>query len=351
MKAVGYYTPHALDTAPGQGLQDLTGLPAPVPRPHDLRVRMRAVSVNPVDTKVRASAAPEPGQAKVLGWDAVGTVEALGAEVRGFAVGDRVFYAGAIDRPGTNAELHAVDARIAAHAPAAWSDAEAAAVPLTAITAWELLFDRLGVARDPQSAQGPVPTAPDAPVLLVVGGAGGVGSMLIQIARQLTGLRVVATASRPETRQWCLDLGAHAVIDHRAPFAPQLAALGIAAVDAVASLTHTADYLPQYVECLRPQGRIAVIDDMPTLDVMPLKRKSLSLHWELMFTRSLFGTPDLAEQGRLLAEVAALAQAGRLRSTLTETLGPLSAATLHEAHARIESGRTMGKLVLTAMQD
>ncbi|AVS86269.1 zinc-binding alcohol dehydrogenase family protein [Paracidovorax avenae] len=351
MKAVGYFTPHALDATPGQGLQDFSDLPAPVPRPHDLLVRVRAVSVNPVDTKVRASASPtEAGQPKVLGWDAVGTVEALGAEVRGFAVGDRVFYAGAIDRPGTNAELHAVDARIAAHAPDTWTDAEAAAVPLTAITAWELLFDRLGVPRHPQAVDGPVPIATDAPVLLVVGGAGGVGSMLIQIARQLTGLRVVATASRPETRQWCQDLGAHAVIDHREPFAPQLAALGIEAVDAVTSLTHTPQYLAQYVECLRPQGRIAVIDDMPSLDVMPLKRKSLSLHWEMMFTRPMFGTPDMAAQGRLLAEVAELARAGRLRSTLADTLGPLSAATLRGAHARIESGRTIGKLVLTAIE-
>jgi len=334
MKAVGYHAPHPIDHP--QALLDLE-LPAPTPGPHDLLVRVRAVSVNPVDTKVRKSAAPEAGAAKVLGWDAVGTVEALGSRVQGFAVGDRVYYAGSIDRPGANAELHAVDARIAARAPATLSDAQAAALPLTSITAYELLFDRLRVARG---------AASQGQTLLVMGGAGGVGSVLIQLARQLTGLRVVATASRPETRQWCQDLGAHDVIDHRQPLAPQLAALGLPQIDMVASLTHTADYFAQYVECLKPQGQIALIDDMPTLDVVPLKRKSLSLHWELMFTRPLFGTPDLAAQGALLAEVAALADAGRLRSTLTATLGPIDAAHLRRAHALLESGTAIGKVVL-----
>ena len=334
MKAVGYHAPHPIDHP--QALLDLE-LPAPTPGPHDLLVRVRAVSVNPVDTKVRKSAAPEAGAAKVLGWDAVGTVEALGSRVQGFAVGDRVYYAGSIDRPGANAELHAVDARIAARAPATLSDAQAAALPLTSITAYELLFDRLRVARG---------AASQGQTLLVMGGAGGVGSVLIQFARQLTGLRVVATASRPETRQWCQDLGAHDVIDHRQPLAPQLAALGLPQIDMVASLTHTADYFAQYVECLKPQGQIALIDDMPALDVVPLKRKSLSLHWELMFTRPLFGTPDLAAQGALLAEVAALADAGRLRSTLTATLGPIDAAHLRRAHALLESGTAIGKVVL-----
>ncbi len=334
MKAVGYHTPLPIDHP--QALLDLE-LPAPTPGPHDLLVRVRAVSVNPVDTKVRKSAAPEAGAAKVLGWDAVGTVEALGSQVQGFAVGDRVYYAGSIDRPGSNAELHAVDARIAARAPATLSDAQAAALPLTSITAYELLFDRLRVARG---------AASQGQALLVMGGAGGVGSVLIQLARQLTGLRVVATASRAETRQWCLDLGAHDVIDHRQPLASQLAALGLPQIDMVASLTHTADYFAQYVECLKPQGQIALIDDMPTLDVVPLKRKSLSLHWELMFTRPLFGTPDLAAQGALLAEVAALADAGRLRSTLTATLGPIDAEHLRQAHALLESGTAIGKVVL-----
>jgi zinc-binding alcohol dehydrogenase family protein len=336
MKAIGYHAPHPIDHP--EALLDLD-LPAPTPealRPHDLLVGVQAVSVNPVDVKVRAAMPPVGDAPKVLGWDAVGTVQAVGDAVAGFAVGDRVYYAGSIDRPGTNAELHAVDARIAAHAPATLSDAQAAALPLTAITAWEILFDRLRVVQGGGAGE----------TLLVMGGAGGVGSILVQLARQLTGLRVVATASRPESQHWCRDMGAHDVIDHRQPLAPQLAALGIAQVDHVASLTHTAAYIGQYVECLKPQGQIALIDDMPTLDVVPLKRKSLSLHWELMFTRPLFGTPDMARQGALLTEVARLADAGRLRSTLAAEFGTLNATNLRRAHAHVESGRAIGKVVL-----
>ncbi|MFD1711778.1 zinc-binding alcohol dehydrogenase family protein [Ottowia sp. GY511] len=333
MKAVGYFTPQPIDHA--DALLDLD-LPTPTPGAHDLLVRVKAVSVNPVDVKVRASATPKDGSARILGWDAVGVVEGMGADVQGFAVGDRVYYAGDLTRPGTNAELHAVDARIAAHAPKTLNDAEAAALPLTSITAWELLFDRLAVPAGGGQGQ----------TLLVMGGAGGVGSMLTQLARELTELRVVATASRPETRAWSLDHGAHDVIDHRQPLAPQLAALGLPQIDLVAGLTHTPHYFAQYVDCLRPQGRIALIDDMDTLNVVPLKAKSLSLHWEMMFTRSMFGTADMARQGALLAEVAQLADAGRIRSTLTEEFGPLNAANLRRAHARVESGKMIGKAVL-----
>ena len=333
MKAVGYFTPQPIDQA--DALLDLE-LPTPAPGAHDLLVRVNAVSVNPVDVKVRASATPKDGAPRILGWDAVGVVEGLGADVQGFAVGDRVYYAGSISRPGTNAEYHTVDARIVAHAPAKLSDAEAAALPLTTITAWELLFDRLGVP----------PGGGEGQALLVMGGAGGVGSVLTQLARELTQLRIVATASRPETRAWCLDHGAHDVIDHRQPLAPQLAALGLPQIDLVAGLTHTPQYFAQYVDCLRPQGRIALIDDMATLDVVPLKGKSLSLHWEMMFTRSMFGTADMARQGALLAEVAQLADAGRIRSTLTEEFGPVNAANLRRAHARVESGKMIGKAVL-----
>jgi len=337
MKAVAYRQSGEISRA--DALVDVE-LPLPEPGPHDLRVRVTAISVNPVDTKVRRSREPQPGQVEVLGWDAVGTVEALGAEARGFAVGDRVFYAGAIDRPGTNAEFHLVDSRIVGHAPATRPDAEAAALPLTSITAWELLFDRLGVARG----------GGDGASLLVIGGAGGVGSMLIQIARQLTGLTVIATASRPETRAWCLDLGAHHVIDHAQAFAPQLAAIGWPQVHLVASLTQTDRHWNAIVEAAMPQGRIALIDDPQPIDVKALKRKSLSLHWELMFTRSLFQTPDMAAQGRLLNEVAALVDAGRLRTTATQTLRPISARTLREAHALIESGRTRGKITLAGWE-
>ncbi|MDM0008879.1 zinc-binding alcohol dehydrogenase family protein [Variovorax sp. J22G73] len=333
MKAIGYYQPLPIDNP--ESLQDIE-LPAPAAGARDLLVRVKAVSVNPVDTKVRKNAAPEPGQAKVLGWDAVGTVEAVGAGVKNFKVGDRVYYAGSIVRPGANAELHAVDERIAAIAPKSLDDAQAAALPLTTITAYELLFDRLQVPKDGGEGQ----------TLLITGGAGGVGSILIQLARQLTRLRVVATASRAETREWCLALGAHTVIDHSKPLAAELKAAGIGEVDMVASLTQTEQHYAQIIESLKPQGQLAVIDDMKVLDAMPLKTKSLSLHWEMMFARSRFETPDMAEQGKLLAEVAALVDAGRIRTTANASFGTINAANLKKAHALIESGKAQGKVVL-----
>ena len=333
MKAVGYYQPLPIDNP--ESLQDIE-LPAPVAGPRDLLVRVKAVSVNPVDTKVRKNAAPEAGQAKVLGWDAVGTVEAIGSGVKNFKVGDRVYYAGSIVRPGANAELHAVDERIAAIAPKTLDDAQAAALPLTTITAYELLFDRLRVPKGGGEGQ----------TLLITGGAGGVGSILIQLARQLTKLRVVATASHAETREWCLALGAHTVIDHSKPLAAELKAAGIGEVDMVASLTQTEQHYAQIIESLKPQGQIAVIDDMKMLDAMPLKTKCISLHWEMMFARSRFETPDVAEQGALLAEVAALVDAGRVRTTANASFGTINAANLKKAHALIESGKAQGKVVL-----
>ncbi|MGN6528289.1 MAG: zinc-binding alcohol dehydrogenase family protein [Burkholderiaceae bacterium] len=333
MKAVGYH--HNLPIDDPRALEDLE-LPAPQPGPRDLLVRVKAVSVNPVDTKVRRNTAPPAGQAKVLGWDAVGIVEAVGPQAQGFAVGDRVWYAGSITRPGANSELHAVDARIVSKAPASLADAQAAALPLTAITAWELLFDRLRVPQGGVAGQ----------TLLVVGGAGGVGSILIQLARQLTQLRVVATASRPESREWCLALGAHAVIDHSQPLADALKAAGLGQVDYVASLTQTPRHYAQIVESLKPQGALGVIDDMKGLEVDLLKTKALSLHWELMFTRPMFETPDMGEQGRLLAQVAALVDAGRVRTTANAAFGRITAANLARAHALVESGKAVGKVVL-----
>jgi len=333
MKAIGYYQPLPIDNP--ESLQDIE-LPAPVPGARDLLVRVKAVSVNPVDTKVRKNAAPEAGQAKVLGWDAVGAVEAIGGGVTNFKVGDRVYYAGSIVRPGANAELHAVDERIVALAPKSLDDSQAAALPLTTITAYELLFDRLQVPKDGGEGQ----------TLLITGGAGGVGSILIQLARQLTKLRVIATASRAETRAWCLSLGAHAVIDHSKPLAAELKAAGIGEVDMVASLTQTEQHYAQIIESLKPQGQLAVIDDMKLLDAMPLKTKSLSLHWEMMFARSRFETPDMAQQGALLAEVAALVDAGRIRTTANAGFGTINAANLRKAHALIESGKAQGKVVL-----
>ncbi|MGJ7525742.1 zinc-binding alcohol dehydrogenase family protein [Variovorax sp. GB1P17] len=333
MKAIGYYQSLPIDNA--ESLQDIE-LPAPVPGTRDLLVRVKAVSVNPVDTKIRKNVAPEAGQAKVLGWDAVGTVEAIGSGVQNFKVGDRVYYAGSIIRPGTNSELHAVDERIAAVAPKSLDDAQAAALPLTTITAYELLFDRLRVPKGGGEGQ----------TLLITGGAGGVGSILIQLARQLTKLRVIATASRAETRAWCLALGAHAVIDHSKPLAAELKAAGIGEVDMVASLTQTDQHYAQIIESLKPQGQLAVIDDMKVFDAMPLKTKCISLHWEMMFTRSRFETPDIAEQGALLAEAAALVDAGRIRTTANASFGAINAANLKKAHALIESGKAQGKVVL-----
>ncbi|MFZ6760495.1 zinc-binding alcohol dehydrogenase family protein [Undibacterium sp. Ji50W] len=333
MRAIAYR--HCLPIDNSASLEDVE-LPTPALEARDLLVRVNAISVNPVDTKLRAGSAPAEGQLKVLGWDAVGVVEAVGSAVSNFSVGDRVYYAGAINRPGANSELHAVDERIVARAPASLDDAQAAALPLTSITAYELLFDRLGLPKDGGAGQ----------TLLIVGGAGGVGSILIQLARQLTQLRVIATASRPGTRQWCLDLGAHAVIDHSKALSEELKALGIDGVDIVASLTQTPQHYAQIIASLKPQGRLGVIDDMATLDLMQLKSKSISLHWELMFTRSMFQTPDMDEQGKLLAEVAALVDAGKVRTTVNANFGSITAANLRKAHALIESGKAQGKIVL-----
>ncbi|MFZ4757046.1 MAG: zinc-binding alcohol dehydrogenase family protein [Burkholderiaceae bacterium] len=334
MKAVAYT--RCLPVTDPECLLDLE-LPDPVPGERDLRVRVSAVSVNPVDTKVRRGVAPAAGQPRVLGFDAVGVVESVGASVTRFRPGDRVFYAGSRIRPGTNAELHCVDERIVGHAPRTLDDAQAAALPLTAITAWEALFDRLGLRLG----------APhDAGTLLVTAGAGGVGSIAIQLARRLTGARVIATASRPESRAQALALGAHLVIDHSRPLSEALAEAGVKWVERIFSVSHTHLHFAEIAKSIAPQGRVCVIDDPDPIDVRLLKARCASLHWEAMFTRSTFETPDMIEQGRLLDEVAALVDAGTLRTTHGRTLGRIDAATLRAAHAEIESGRTIGKLVL-----
>lgn len=335
MKAVGHFL--NLPLSDERALLDLT-LPEPgEPAPNDLLVAVEAVSVNPVDVKLRAGLPPPAGTARVLGWDAAGTVRAIGSAVQGFAPGDRVWYAGAIDRPGSNAELQRVDHRIAALRPRTLDAGQAAAMPLTTITAWELLFDRLGVAPGGGAGQR----------LLVTGAAGGVGSMLLQLARSRTRLELIATASRPESADWVRTMGAHHVIDHHQPLAAELARIGADGVHLVTSLTHTDQHFAALVEALRPQGRLALIDDPQTvLDVRALKRKSLSLHWEMMFTRSLHGTEDMAAQGRLLAEVARAVDAGTLRTTLKRRFGRIDAAQLRQAHAWVESGHAIGKAVL-----
>lgn len=335
MKAVGYKTPQSITEA--GALQDIV-LPDPLPTGRDLLVDVRAVSVNPVDTKVRASAGPAPGQDyKVLGWDASGIVKAAGPEVTLFKPGDRVWYAGSIARPGTNSELHLVDERIVGHAPKSLDFAQAAALPLTAITAWEMLFDRLGVVPGKQ---------PNPKTLLIIGAAGGVGSILTQLARRLTALTIIGTASRAETQAWVKELGAHHVIDHGRPIAEELRRIGFANVDYIVSLTQTQAHYAQIVEAIAPQGKFGLIDDPASLDATQLKRKAVSLHWELMFTRSLFGTDDMIGQHRLLNEVAELVDAGLIRTTLAERFGTINATNLTRAHALIESGKARGKVVL-----
>ncbi|WP_349973089.1 zinc-binding alcohol dehydrogenase family protein [Pseudomonas caspiana] len=332
MKAIAF-TQHGLPIEDPGALLDMD-LPKPVPGPRDLLVEVHAISVNPVDTKIRAgSGATEP---KVVGWDAVGTVREVGGDVTLFQPGDEVFYAGSIVRPGSYSEFHLVDERIVGHKPESIDNAHAAALPLTSITAWELLFDRLGVEEGGGEGES----------LLIIGAAGGVGSILVQLARQLTRMTVIGTASRPETQAWIKQLGAHHVIDHSQPLMAQLEQIGVGQVTHVASLTHTDSHFTQLIEALRPQGKLALIDDPKTLDVVPMKRKALSLHWELMFTRSLFETPDMIKQHELLNRVADLIDQGVLKTTLGEHFGTINAANLRRAHAVVESGKAKGKIVL-----
>ncbi|MGX9181452.1 zinc-binding alcohol dehydrogenase family protein [Mesorhizobium sp. BHbdii] len=334
MRAVGYQIPAPItDEA---SLVDIE-LPKPDPKGRDLLVEVKAISVNPVDTKVRRNIAPEAGQWRVLGWDAAGRVVATGPGAELFRAGDDVFYSGALAPQGTNAEFHCVDERLVGRKPTSLGYAEAAALPLTAVTAWETLFDRLDVRK---------PVAGAAPAILIIGGAGGVGSIAVQLARQLTGLTVIATASRLETRDWALGLGAHHVVDHSKPLAAEVAALDIGAPSFVFSTTNTDEHLAEIAELIAPQGRFAVIDDSKSLDINPFKRKSVSVHWEFMFTRSMFETADMAAQGEHLNELARLVDTGAIRTTLGETGGLINAANLKRAHALIESRKAKGKIVL-----
>lgn len=328
---VGYR--RSLPVTDPAALEDVE-LPRPVPGPHDLLVEVRAVSVNPVDVKVRAGQDPA-GDLKVLGYDAAGVVREVGPEVTLFAPGDEVYYAGSIGRPGTNAALHAVDERIVGRKPASLDFAQAAALPLTAITAWEGLFDKLRL------------TAQSTGTLLMVGAPGGVGSMVLQLVRALVpGLRVIATASRPESAEWVRSLGAAAVVDHRRGLRAEVERVAPDGVDHVFT-THSSGQVADYVSLLKPFGQVVAIDDPAALDVLPLKSKSLTWHWELMFTRPLHGGPHLVRQHELLDEVADLVDAGRIRSTATTVLRPIDATRLREAHRLIETGTVIGKVVVT----
>ncbi|MEV4609511.1 zinc-binding alcohol dehydrogenase family protein [Neorhizobium sp. LMR1-1-1.1] len=336
MRAVGFNQnqPISSETA----LVDID-LPMPEAKGRDLLVEIRAISVNPVDTKTRKNAVLEPGQYKVLGYDAAGVIKAVGPDVKLFKPGDEVYYAGAINRQGTNAEFHLVDERIVGPKPKTLSFEEAAALPLTAITAYETLFHRMRVQDKVASAWNAV---------LLIGGAGGVGSIAIQLLRELSDVTVIATGSRPETQDWIRQLGAHHVLDHSKPLARQIAELAIGAPAFVFSITETSQHIGDILELIAPQGRLGLIDDpKEPVDVRQFKRKALSIHWETMFARPVFQTADMIEQHKLLTQVAELVDAGKIRTTLSDVLGPINATNLKAAHALIESGKTRGKLVLS----
>lgn len=314
-------------------------LPPPVPRPRDVLVEVRAISVNPVDTKVRGGTSPAPAAPQVLGWDFAGVVRAVGAEATLFRPGDEVYGAGDFTRPGANAELCAIDERIIARKPRTLDFAQAAALPLTALTAYESLFDRLRLERAGAAGR--------ARRLLIIGGAGGVGSIAVQLAKALTDLTVIATASRAESREWVRTLGADVIVNHREPLAPQLAAAGVSPVHAVFCTADTDPHLPGLAELVAPHADMCfLVPNKAPIDLAPFYAKSVAFHWELMFTRSMFGTEDLAAQGQILKEVADLVDAGRVRTTMKTRGGPISAQALRQAHAQLESGTTIGKVVL-----
>ncbi|MGC8469696.1 MAG: zinc-binding alcohol dehydrogenase family protein [Acetobacteraceae bacterium] len=332
MKAVAHT--HARPITHEEALVDVD-LPEPAAHHHDILVEVKAVSVNPVDVKLRRTADPV-GEPRVLGFDAAGIVRAIGPEVAHFGIGDEVWYAGVINRPGSNAEFQAVDERIVGRKPKTLSFADAAAMPLTTITAWEMLFERMMIPRD-LSYRGSI---------LILGGAGGVGSMAIQLARHLTSLHVIASASREESRAWCTRMGAHVVIDHSADIAAELAAAGTPTVDFVFSTNNTRANWKATVDVVRPQGRIGLIEPGEGLDARELMAKSVSLHWESMFTRPLLHTPDMIEQHHLLEVASMLVDRGTLVSTRTEHGGTITAVDMRAAHARVESGHMVGKIVL-----
>lgn len=337
MKAIGLT--RYLPINEPDALLDLTLPVPPDPQGQDLLVQVQAVSVNPVDTKLRGAKPGEENPPRVLGFDAAGTVVAVGPEVTAFEIGDEVYYAGDVTRPGCNAQLQLVDERLVGRKPTTLDFAEAAALPLTTLTAWELLFQRMPFQLDGRRNTGKT--------LLVIGGAGGVGSMAIQLGRH-AGFTVVATASRPQSVQWCEQMGAAHVIDHRQPLAPQLQALGINSVEAALNLANTDLYWQQLGELLAPQGHVGLIVE-PAGELRigdPYKAKCIGIHWEFMFARARFRTADMIEQHRILTRAASLIDAGELRTTLSERLGTINAEHLRQAHRQLEAGSTIGKLAL-----
>jgi NADPH:quinone reductase len=335
MKAVGLYRNLPIDDP--ESLVDVE-VPKPVVAGRELLVEVRAISVNPVDYKVRARPDPNLQGPRILGWDVAGVVREVGPSAQLFKPGDEVYYAGSIHKPGANSELHGVDERIVGHKPRKLGFAAAAALPLTTLTAWEGLFDQLGISRS---------GADRGKTLLLIGAAGGVGSIAIQLAKKLAGLRVIGTASRPESSRWVQELGADAVIDHTGDLAAQMSAAGMPEADYVFCLTDATPYFPRFAPITRPQGKVClIVSQSAPVELTTLMQKSISIHWEFMFTRSLFQTPDMQRQHEILEEAAALIDDGTLRTTLTESLGPINAANLRRAHQLLERGRTIGKLVL-----
>jgi len=332
MKAIGYQKSLPIENE--LSLQDIE-LETPAAHGHDILVEVKAVSVNPVDFKIRQAMPAADGEYKVIGWDATGVVKSVGENVSLFKPGDKVWYAGDITRSGSNAQFQLVDERIVGHMPSSLSYGEAAALPLTSITAWELLFDRLNVAKNDGSKS-----------ILVIGAAGGVGSIMVQLLKQRTKLNIIASASRPETISWLEDLGADTIVNHRNPLSEEFAAKNLSEVDYVVSLNNTEQHLPEIEKVVKPQGQFALIDDPETLNIVPFKNKSVSVHWELMFTRSLFKTDDMQEQHVILNNVATMIDQGQIKTTVGEHLGKINAANLRKAHQHLETQTAKGKVVL-----
>ena len=339
MKTIGLY-----EYLPIQDINSLQDIDAPKPEAtgHDLLVAVKAISVNPVDVKVRAPKEQKESIPRILGWDAAGVVVAVGSEVEHYAAGDEVFYAGDITRPGSNSEFQLVDERIVGKKPQTLSFSEAAALPLTSITAWEALFDRLGISPDGEDA---------GKSILIIGGAGGVGSIAMQLASKMAKLNVIATASRDESRNWCLKLGAKQVVNHRNPLDKELAAINISSVDYILCLNSTTHHWPAMAEAIRPQGKICSIVETSGVDLDLLKSKSAAFVWEFMFTRSMYKTPDMIEQQRLLNAISNLIDSGELVTTVGKTIQPIHAENLRKAHALIEQGHSIGKVVLTGWNE
>ncbi len=343
MKAIGFY-----QFLPVENPESLIEVDVPEPEPgaRDLLVRVKAISVNPVDVKVRSRLETVEKEPKIIGWDAAGVVESIGSEVSLFKAGDEVYYAGDITRPGCNSQYHLVDERIVGRKPTSLSFEEAAAMPLTTITAWEALFDRLGVEKNAPSNQG-------RKSVLVIGGAGGVGSIAIQLAKNVSGCQVIATASRENSAEWCRKLGADEIINHHKSFAEEFKRIGADEVDYILCFNSTEKHIQNMADVIKPQGRICTIvetKDSQPVNISLFQAKSVGFMWELMFTRPMFKTPDMQAQHDLLNETARLLDEGALRTTMKENYGPLTAENLRKAHGKIESGSMIGKLVLSEIQ-